>query len=522
MRRFFSVSSYRLAGAALALVLASAAAPLVRADEFVDRANALLGTVPEARRSDLVVLPVFAKMDPAPAAFKGNENAVLYDATSPGWSSYLEWANKPAQRAALEAIAKVTEKTAYQTRMIFGLPFGAELAPPELVMNGMYIELGDPPTLAAAKFEYMDRVGDAMDLVKVEANRLLAEGKPADAIKVLTNGLFFARQLADRPSQVEKRFGMQQMAVMLEMIRDVTWRDSRSSSPKLTPDVLRDTIKAIGERDLLSIERIAFPEFERISGEQLASKVFLANGKINPQTFASTMSRVAAGTRPLRLFSEAGYWERVASKHKGAGDTKKTIENVASDLVKRWNLDTFDPYLSRPTDLSRTVAGQMGFSSVGPIMAPLPSLFDLRQRLRAEAAGTRMSLGVQAYVLRNKSLPPDFSAIRPAFVADIEPDPYLPLKKRLSFFVPIRDETGPGSTGEPHEVRVFQVPEYPNFSSKLGSDQFVVYSAGQDQTAEWAKDATQGNPEYKAGDMLLWPPRFSLLRQYLTEQGLLK
>ncbi len=519
MRRLVTVQSV-FVSTAIALVLALAASPAARADEYVDKANALVGKVPDERRSDLIVLPLIAKMDPLPPAFKGTEDAIVHDHTAGDWPGHLEWANKPAQRAVIDAIAKVTEKNAYQSRMIFGLPYGVEGVPTDLVMDGMYIELGDPPTLAAAKFDYLDKVGDATDLLKVEANRLLAEGKPADALKVLTNGLFFCRQIADRPSAYEKSFGMASMAVMLEMMRDVAYRDSRLEAPKLTPDVLRDTIKAIGEKDLLAIERISFPDFERIAGQQLAAKVFLPNGKVNTTTFASTMARVAAGPRPLRLFSEAGYWERVAAQHKGAGDTKKTIEDVSNDFMKRWSLDEFDPYMSRPTDLARSVAGKLGFSSVGPVLRRLPVLFDARQKLRAEAAGTRMSLGVQAYVLKHKVMPPDFTSIRPAFVADIEPDPYLPLKKRLSFFVPVRDEGGSG--GQPHEIRIFQVPQYPNFSVKLGSDQFVVYSAGPDQDAGRVHDATQANPEYGEGDVLLWPPRFSLVRQYLTQQGLLK
>jgi len=516
MRRlptFFSI----LAPAALAAALALACTPAARGDEFVDKANALIGKVPEARRSDLVLLPVIAKMDPPPEAFKGNNNAFLYDDTSPGWASYVEWANKPAQRAVLDALAKVTANNTYQTRMVFGLPYGVEGVAPELVMDGMYIELGDPPTLAAAKFEYIERLGGALDLIPVEANRLYAEGKPADALKVLINGVYFARQLAERESALEKAGGMYGMCVMLEMMRDVVYRDSRSGSPKLTPDALRDAIKAIGERDLLSIERITYPNYDRIGAEQLASKIFLPNGKVNPATFAATMSRISAGTRPLRLFSEAGLWERAASRHKGAAETRAAVQNVANDFAKRWSLDHFDPYMTRPTDLSGTTFRDL--SSVRGLFKNFPVLFELRQRLRAEAAGTRMALGVQAFALRNKAFPPDLSAIRPAFVTEIEIDPYLASKKRLSFFVPVRDTASDGSA---HEIRVFQVPEYPNFSVKIGQDQFIIYAAGADLSADWVHDATQANPEYKAGDMLLWPPRFSLVRQYLTEQGLLK
>lgn len=517
MRRLSTVLS---ALVPVAFAASLALAPLARADEYVDRANALIGKIPDARRSDLIVLPLVAKMDKPPEAVSDKGGSILYDNTAPGWSTYAEWANKPAQRAVLDAFAKVTENNAYQQRMIFGLPYGVEGVPPELVMEGMYIELGDPPTLAAAKFEYFEKLGWAMDLLCVEANRLLADGKPFDALKVLSNGLFFCRQLADRESAFEKRRGMTGMCVFLEAARDIVYRDSRSASPKLTPDQLKEAVKAISERDMLSIERIAFANYDKIAGEQVASRIFLANGKINPATFAPTMSRIASGERPLRLFSEAGHWERVVSRHKGAADTKTMINNVANDYAKRWSLDQFDPYMTRAEDLAG--ANRNAYGAVHPLFRSMRALLMLRQRLRAEAGGTRMAMGVQAYVLKNKTLPPDFSAIRPAFVPEIELDPYRPMKKRMSFFVPIRDTAGPRGNAEPHEIRVFQVPEYPNFSVRLGADQFVIYAAGPDESADQCHDATQANPDYKSGDLLLWPPRVSLLRQYLTEQGLLK
>jgi hypothetical protein len=504
------------------IAVAALFATPARADEYVDRANQLIGKIPDSRRSDLVVLPAIAKMDKPPEAISEKLGAVLLDASSPGWPSYAEWVNKPAQRATLEALAEVTGNNAYSTRMVFALPYGVEGVPPEFVEQDMYVELGDPPTLAAAKFAYLERLDTLWDCVAVEANRLLADGKPADALKVLKNALFFFRQIADRPSSHEKVYAMTKMLLVIETALDVVYRDSRSASPKLTPDELRDAIKGDAERDLLSIERIGFADYDRIAGEQLASKLFLPNGKINPATFAPTMSRVASGDRPLRLFSEAGYWERQAARHKGGVETKKAMADVANDFAKRWSLDQFDPYLSRPSDYE-TLGHAGGMSTVVPVYAQTSLLLPLRQRLRAEISGARMAMGVQAFVLKNKSLPPDFSAIRPAFVSDIETDPYLSGKKRMSYFVPIRDENQSGTdAGNPHEVRVFQMPEYPNFSSKLGRDQFVIYSAGPDQSLDWAHDATQANPEYKAGDFLLWPPRISLLRQYLTEQGLLK
>ena len=102
MRRLSTVLS---ALVPVAFATALALAPLAKADEYVDRANALIGKIPDARRSDLVVLPLVAKMDKPPEAVSDKGGSVLYDSTAPGWSTYVEWADKPAQRAVIDAFA---------------------------------------------------------------------------------------------------------------------------------------------------------------------------------------------------------------------------------------------------------------------------------------------------------------------------------------------------------------------------------------------------------------------------------
>jgi hypothetical protein len=83
-------------------ISASVLTPIAaRADEFTDRANQLYSTISTSKRSDLVLLPVVAKMQPPPAVVATVEKAMILPATSASFGAAKDWATAPTQTAVL-------------------------------------------------------------------------------------------------------------------------------------------------------------------------------------------------------------------------------------------------------------------------------------------------------------------------------------------------------------------------------------------------------------------------------------
>jgi hypothetical protein len=106
------------------------------------------------------------------------------------------------------------------------------------------------------------------------------------------------------------------------------------------------------------------------------------------------------------------------------------------------------------------------YAVLAAVIPDMSDLFTTRQVLRAEAVGSRCSLGTLAFTYTAKNFPPQIESIRPRFARTIEADPFNPDRARgkqppLQYFVPIRDEVFPsGTEPHPHETNV-NVVDYP-------------------------------------------------------------
>ena len=78
--------------------------------DSIDQVNAMYSPIRMNKRSDLVLLPVVAKMDPAPASVSSLEKAMLVAAGTSGWSAAEAWANAEPQRAVLAALKEVVRR----------------------------------------------------------------------------------------------------------------------------------------------------------------------------------------------------------------------------------------------------------------------------------------------------------------------------------------------------------------------------------------------------------------------------
>lgn len=505
-------------------------APAAQADDYVDSLNRLYSQIRPEHRSDRIILPALAQMQAPPAVVATVDKAMLLPHGSSGWSAAEEWAMGTTQREVLTALSKSVENT----QMAFGQPYGADAlaASPDgiaMIQAGLYTELGDPPLLAAANFLYLPKLEQLASLVNVEATRLASAGKVDEAIKVLGDWLFFCRQMADREFFKESRWGLRSMIAAYERIRDVAYQDFRAGKQSLTIEQIMAVLDRLRTEDgYLMGDRLTFPAGERIAADQVVARTFVNRGGVNESTFGQTMARLASTKRPLRLFSEAARWGDVGRSHANWFDTTEQLVKVYEDWNARWPLDPFDRRQTMVADYDRTSEGE--YAVIKTLIPDMGVLFNDRQILRSQLVGTRNALGVLAFYVRNKNFPPTLASIRPIFVKVIEADPFNPDPERargkqppLEYFVPIRDQRfGEREEPRPHEINVVTGAGMDNFKVSIGQDQFVLYSVGPDGRKNWALDVSGEPAKNMIGDLLIWPPVTSLVRQRLIETNQLR
>lgn len=522
-------------GAGWARVATVAAAlwaiPAAAQESFVAEVNALFAHIAPAKRSDTILLPAVAAMEPPPAAVSQPHDARLLPATSRNWPQAEAWVMAAPQRAVLDAINTVTADEDWRTAMAFGQPYGVAQIPPALVRARLYTELGDPPLLAAADHLYLPALDRVASLVHVEATRLAQAELPDQAIDLLIDWTFFCRQMADRAFFQEVQWAMLAMIDALERIRDVAYQDLHRSSPRLTPSTLAGALDRLAEpRGYLGIDRMRLPAGELIAARQLVAMTFEPRGNVNRPAMVSLMSRIASREHPLQRFGERAAWEALAGVHAGRLEVLDQVNGAYNDVLDRWGREWFDPRMRDPLDLEQLDPTR--FALVFAVYArhgePLAVLLTDKQRLRAEAAGTRTALAVVAYRLANGALPPSLAALRPRFVPEVDTDPYNPERERgarppMEYFVPWKINYRALERGEqptPHMIEIIVGADLP-FIVPIGSDEFVVYSRGPDAEKSWARRVENDSRSNIGGDYLIWPPVLSLHRRHRLQEGLL-
>ena len=495
----------------------AAVAPQARADDFVDRVDSYYKDVAASQRSDTVLLPLLVKVAAPPAAVASVNSAALLPASSASFVAASAWATAEPQKDALEALKKVTSQTEWKKAFAFAQPYSFAAVDPDLVIANAYTFLGDPPTLASARHLYLPLLNQLASLVHVEATRLAAEGKPADALDLVIRLTFLARSMADRAFMQEQTWGYDTMVLGLQRLRDIAYVDSRSANPVLTPDQLKDITERLQDRaGLMGTDRLLLPRGDKVAAEQIISQLFIPRGGPNPDTFGRSLARIGSKERPLRLFSETARWDGVLKLHANELDARAQLEAIYNDWAKRWQLSPFEPIQRAPSDYSRL--DKTRYAALDAVLGDLGVLTTRRLELRAEMAATRTALGMYAFARANRTFPRDITAIRPSFLAKMDADPFSPEGKNPEFFVPIRDALKrPNEDPKPHEIQIFPATGDP-FAVSLRDDQFVIFLIGSDRAANNARKATQ-MVEDRAGDFLVWPPVLSLVRQNLTETG---
>ncbi len=511
--------------------------PRAWADEYIDRVNAFYADIRPELRSDPIILEALAQMDPVPAAVGSPDKAALLPASADSWNQVSDWATAEHQVAVLEAIDKVTKDTGTKRAMAFGQPYGiaalgSDPKQIKFIAAGLYTDLGDPPLLAAAQIKYLPKFDDIASLVHVEATRRLAQGDAAGALDVLTDWLWFARQIADREFFKEKHWAFQSMTQTARRIRDVVYNDSIGSKT-LTPDEIKEALdRLLDYRGPIATDRIQLGRADFIAAEQLIETVFGNSDTIDVQIFAPTMARLASTRRPLRLFGEASRWESIAQRHANRKGTLEALEALKGDYQFRWTRKPFDPLLDQPYAADGYMSNTLLSNAVATVTRSLPDmrvLFDDRVLFKVELVGTRQAMALDGFHRENGAFPLDIAGVRPRFLVKLEADPLNPNRDRgqkppMKYYVPIRDTKdrfAPGQTPEPQTISII-TDGSENIQIKVDDSQFVLYSVGADGSPQWA-DVVQNTLDAPPGrDYLIWPPVLSVERITMMQAGAFK
>ncbi|QKK09542.1 MAG: hypothetical protein HND58_16140 [Planctomycetota bacterium] len=519
----------------LAVLVVAGFASLTRADEFVDRVNALYADVRADRRSDPIILAALADLEEPPAFLDSQRGAAALPGQRLGVGAGRGLGDRALAGRAARSGSTASPKSRTPRRMlVFAQPYGlAELgsdsAQIEFIQAGLYTDLGDPPLLAAAQHLYLKQFDHLARLVHVEATRRLAEGDPAGSLEVLADLIQFGRQILDREFHAEKMWAITTMSLASERMRDVAYNDMRSGG-KLTPAQLTESIeRLVDDRGPISIGRIRLPKGDFIAAEQLIATVMERRGSIRTELFASTMARLESTERPLRLFGEAARWRDAAQSHVNWTGANQMLEALRGDFEFRWTLSPFDPLMAQAFTIESVLENSFARDRLAVVSRSIPDmreLFAQRQILRTEILGTQNALGLAAFHAQNQRYPLDLSGIRPQYIKDVGIDPFNPSvaegrQPPLVFFVPVRDTADrfANQPNTPPHVISILVPDAPNVSISLRADQFVLFSVGADGSGQWADEAQNTYNAPPGRDYLIWPPVMSVVRDTLRDSG---
>ncbi|MEM0982567.1 MAG: hypothetical protein AAGI17_01310 [Planctomycetota bacterium] len=527
-----ATKTLRLAGTSLArrlcgaLMIGALAQPAVSQTDYVARANGLYRDVPAARAGHNELLMGLVDLAPPPSAVRTPEQAALLPHGSAAWAAAEAWATGAGQKQALRALRAFSVDPDHQRMRVFAQPYGTAGIPSELIAAGLYTSLGNPELLAAADFQYLEKFSWLRSLVHVESTRLTQAGKAAEALDLLVAQLAFGRQMMDREFFAECVFGIETVIETFRRMRDVMYLDHKGPGA-LDANAIKLRVGLLGADDgVVELERFTFPSGNRVAAEQLVAEMYDPGGRPNDD-FGRVLMRLSSGSRPLKRFGLAERARSAAEEQLGYTEILGEIDALFKDWTKRWTLNIDD----------RLNAGRSAFeefdrderqavflaaeSRLGDRIVSGDELYDLRQVIDAERAGTRMAMGVVAFRSQYSSLPQTLRTVRPAFVTTLDGDTFHRNsrgRQEIKFFVPVRDPNGQpiGEERQPYDVEVTAGGE--DFEVTFDESTFLLYSVGRNGRDDFAKEVT-GDPEDRADDYLYWPPVMSLLREHLEQSG---
>ncbi|XVJ59490.1 MAG: hypothetical protein HEQ23_08815 [Tepidisphaera sp.] len=512
-----------------ALVLAATAAyaaPAARAqDDFLEKLNKRAREVRSDRRSDLILIPLLAKMTPPPAEIQADLEAgpawILIDpSVTARWAKMKAWAEAAPQQAALKGLGDAAKQfDRNDPGMGWGLPYGATSEAMEAVRADLHVDLGsEEPTIAEADPKYLVRMQWLEELAHVEATRLLAEGQPGEAINTLINITYIGRQLADRELSSEVREGCRMMITALGRVRDIAYQDFRGER-KLDIATLRALIERFADGQF-RIARIRFPMGDLYAIEQLIARAYGNGGAPDGARLGPMLARIATRQHPLKIFNESARWTEAAKSMGDRRSTEEILGQVYGDWTTRWTIDPFDPRMRATFEFEKFSRPRYPLVS---LLSDLTEFFDTRQVINTEIVGTRAALGLLGYFYQQRAFARVLTSARPDWISAKEADPFNPDERDrdgvppLRYMRPITDD----DQKRPHAMTVVTGSGY-NFRLTLDDSVWMLWSVGSNSENDFARFVQNTSKMVSRADYLIWPPIESLTRQHLKDIGALQ
>lgn len=418
--------------------------------------------------------------------------AVSYEQLWPGMDGWDEAAAWSASQSGLaEAVAEASD------RIKFGMPYGREAVSEDEIAAGLLVDLGEDDQIIKPEFVYLERFERLLQWIVVESNRQIEAGQVEDGIELLMDGIFLMRLMADRDFLDEKSWAMERLIGLLEVLRDVMYRNQDQMSAEL--------LRRISLTDMPAVRpdraRLFIPEHDRLVCRAFLQNAFDETAGGDAERFPRVYTEIQANAEPLARFGARRRWESLRDGHDALNSSLDRLDQVYDDWWRRWRVnpssDMGQMILAKLSQFE--VMNQARFAAMLVAIQDMQRLFDLRDDLVWEVNATASAAALASYV-QNRDTYPSAMRLLYGITGSKEYDKDIHDLDRRGFVyrVPkVRKSVDIGRT------RVWLEPG-------IG----LLYSVGRDGIDGLAArhlDVESG------GDLLIWPPAHTLVREHEQE-----
>ncbi len=436
----------------------------------------------EESKSYRVLLDAYLKLTPPPEPVSDAFNLATIHPGMKNWTKVSDWAESNPHMA--EAIL------ACRSTNILGLPYGTAAIEEKYRTANLVAVIGVEEDLEVNDFRYLRAMDAIAAYATAEMYRRLLAGEQQPAIDLATALNWVLRQLCDRQFLQEKVFSINLLVDALVNLLDVLY----SYQDKFTAEQFRQ----LSWEDIPQLRpdrnRLHMPEGDRVVSEALLEAVFGSDSQPDPELFARAFGSIQSYEAPLTRFGAARRWRMIAAVHGSLEASKERLELIYHDWWRRWRVQEYDPILAIPTQFART--NPIRYAAVMYSIEDLEEAFAMRSRLVTAVNGTAIAAGLCAYKATFGVYPDDKEKLYGQFV-----------RRRISDIDPYDQQFGP--------LHYRLLDARTSLDTRWGrlwldKGQCILYSVGADhadgRAVEHVGDAS-------AGDLVIWPPIRTLLRQ---------
>ncbi len=452
----------RVTSTILMLALAAVVVPAsASADEWLERAQRDMGLVTGNKAVEPVLFPALLGMD---VLSDGDEADILsrFLFSPRGHSDrqrLIDWVNKPAQQAVLEAVRTVSDP---DENYMFSLQIGRDKVDSAWAESGLYIESGYENLLFDAEYVYLDQMLVRLFVVQYANGLAKAEaGEGDEALMDYAKFIALYRLLLERPTFEEKSNAIQMIESTAMLMADLVYQYTRPGDTAFTPRGIADAILETDD----AVQRFRFRDFSlptvtEYTVRQSFDWVTQGGSNVDPRRFMALSALVGWRADGLSRYGVYAANDSLGSLQLDRIAFDRKVRDVFADYNRRWNYtDLHDP------DLKKATVGDdtwVEYSIIAQnVELQYPYLFEWRLEMLTALAGMRSGLAVVAFRLENGNLPGRLVAIQPRFLRSLSNNldhmnynDRVQVVEPLQYWVPIRDENfGVRETPRPYVIK---------------------------------------------------------------------